>query len=140
MEKWKHEQRRDGPWHRASVSISIPQPERHTGRIVASVACILVFALGLGVALALSQGLIRRPAPTEDDRTAISTPPPKAVEGTEGGETEPLAGEQEDTTEDEQKQIVELPAVLHDLQKLDQQVLIYPLLINQHVLIQHHHQ
>ena len=72
---------------------SIPQPERHTGRIVASVACILVFALGLGVALALSQGLIRRPAPTEDDRTAISTPPPKAVEGTEGGETEPLAGE-----------------------------------------------
>ena len=94
---------------------SIPQPERHTGRIVATIACILVLALGLGVAWALSQGLIGHTAPTEDDRTAISTPPPKAVEGTEGGETEPLAGEQKDTPENEQKRIVELPAVLRDV-------------------------
>lgn len=95
---------------------SIPQPERHTGRIVATIACILVLALGLGVAWALSQGLIGRTAPTEDDRTTTtSTPPPKAIEGTEGGETEPLAGEQKDTTEDEQKRIVELPAVLRDV-------------------------
>ena len=100
---------------------SIPQPERHTGRIVASVACALVLALGLGVGLALSQGLIGRPAPSEDDRTTTtSTPPPESETGkdTGGGETEPPAGsadEQENTTEDDQKRVVELPAVLRDV-------------------------
>lgn len=100
---------------------SIPQPERHTGRIVASIACALVLALGLGVGLALSQGLIGRPAPSEDDRTTTtSTPPPESETGkdTGGGETEPPAGsadEQENTTEDDQKRVVELPAVLRDV-------------------------
>lgn len=97
---------------------SIPQPERHTGRIVATIACILVLALGLGVAWALSQGLIGRTAPTEDDRTTTtSTPPPESETGkdTGGGETEPLAGEPTDTPENEQKRIVELPAVLRDV-------------------------
>ena len=100
---------------------SIPQPERHTGRIVTSVACALVLALGLGVGLALSQGLIGRPAPSEDDRTTTtSTPPPESETGkdTGGGETEPPAGstdEQENTTEDDQKRVVELPAVLRDV-------------------------
>ena len=97
---------------------SIPQPERHTGRIVASIACALVLALGLGVGLALSQGLIGRPAPSEDDRTTTtSTPPPESETGkdTGGGETEPLAGEPTDTPENDQKRTVELPAVLRDV-------------------------
>lgn len=98
---------------------SIPQPERHTGRIVATIACILVLALGLGVTWALSQGLIGRTAPTEDDRTTTtSTPPPESETGkdTGGGETEPLAdGESTDTPENDQKRTVELPAVLRDV-------------------------
>ena len=98
---------------------SIPQPERHTGRIVATIACILVLALGLGVAWALSQGLIGHTAPTEDDRTTTtSTPPPESETGkdTGGGEVEPLAdGESTDTPENDQKRTVELPAVLRDV-------------------------